>query len=225
MQDEKINTGLNNQMPGNSGRTEAIEDDILEFNPTWGSGIYGYISTEHDWCDANLANSTSVYPPAGTDLSQYHTYGMLWVPASSSNSWYGYREAFFDGVPQGAICWKGNQNYTAGVFPQTANLMGSYLFSLQDQDLYDLILGNAENGTSGVQTMNVDYVHVYAVIQSSKVVIWQNLPPVPTTLVANQGAAQINLQCLSRHDKRRRKREGDRGRNYDQQLCRHDRHQ
>jgi hypothetical protein len=67
-----------------------------------------------------------VYPPAGTDYTQWHTYGQLWIPATADNGWHGYRQVYFDGVPQQAICWIGNQT------SETSQPSGSYLFSMCD---------------------------------------------------------------------------------------------
>lgn len=36
MTDMKMNTGVDNVMRGNPGHGEAIESDIMEYNPTWG---------------------------------------------------------------------------------------------------------------------------------------------------------------------------------------------
>jgi hypothetical protein len=166
--DIKGETKLHQDMPGNPGHTEIIENDFMEYNPSWRQPA-DWNSTMHDWCDANLSNSNSIIaPPSGTDYTRYHTYGVLWVPASAANGWIGYRQAYFDGIPEQAVCWVGNQTYTAGVFPETVESMGSYLFSLTDHDQFMLILGGTQGGTP---SMNVDYVRVYAVDKSSMTVV------------------------------------------------------
>jgi len=167
--DMKGETGKNKDMPGNPGHVESIENDFMEYNPNWGSSGNWY-STMHDWGDpgTNIGNSNStITPPVGTDYTQYHTYGMLWVPASAANSWIGYRQAYFDGIPQQAVCWKGNQTYS-GAFPMTAYSLGSYAFSLTDKEQFMLILGSSQGG---IPTMNVDYVRVYAVNKSSMTIV------------------------------------------------------
>jgi len=191
-EDLKIETRLNEQMPGNPSDYEYIENDFLEYNPTWGYG--GYISTIHDWSGTiasggatydTITGNLVVFPPVGTDLTQYHTYGTLWVPASASNGYIGYRETFFDGVAQSAVCWQGNQ---IGSLPPS----GSYLFSVQDQDQFDLILGGCNTGTA---SLNVDYLHVYAVSPSSVTVV----PPGPagtnygTSTIAGTSGTGITL--------------------------------
>ncbi|HET6387284.1 MAG TPA: hypothetical protein VFJ58_28165 [Armatimonadota bacterium] len=122
-------TPANNPMPGWPGKWEAIENDILEYNPSWGHPE-AWDSTIHDWSSApagNIGNWNSVvYAPARTDYTQWHTYGQLWVPASAENGWHGYRQVYFDGVPQQAICWIGNQ------ISKASQPAGSYLFSMCD---------------------------------------------------------------------------------------------
>ena len=172
--DMKGETGLNETMPGCPEHKESIENDYMEYNPTWGSTGDWY-STMHDWCDTNLGNANSVITaPVGTDFTQAHTYGMLWVPATAANRWHGYRQAYFDGEPQQAVCWIGNQNYSAGVFPETEASMGSYQYSLMDRDRFEIILGSSQGG---IPTMRVSYVRVYAVDSSSVTVVPSSPPP------------------------------------------------
>jgi|GEM_PF-2323380 len=164
-------TKLSRTMPGNPSDFEYIEDDFMEFDPKWGTGT-GYSSTIHDWSGTltgtvvnNVANTNSTLPvTTGTDFTQWHTYGVLWVPASAANGWIGYRQAFFDGVPQAAVCWQGNQT---GTYPPS----GSYMFSLEDEDKFDIILGACQGGTA---TMLVDYVHIYAVDSTASTTVTHN---------------------------------------------------
>ena len=182
--DMKRDTGLNEQMPGNPLDYEEIEDDFMEYNPTWGDGC-GYLSTMHDWCGTiatgtsyNINNDNNLLPlTLSTDFTQWHTYGSLWVPGTADNGWMGYRQEFFDGVPQAAVCWQGNQ---VGTFPP----IGSYLFSLKDQDQFEVILGASQGGTP---TMQVDYVHVYAVSPSSVTFVPNGLTPVVSSTLTATG--------------------------------------
>ncbi len=153
----------NMPMPGWPGRWETIENDIMEYNPSWGHPQQ-FDSTLHDWSSSpkgNIGNFNSlVYPPAGTDYTQWHTHGQLWIPASAENGWHGYRQVYFDGVPQQAICWIGNQ------ISETSQPSGSYLFSMCDgtpksPPLWrNLMLGGAMGGTPNTF---FDYVRVYAI--------------------------------------------------------------
>jgi hypothetical protein len=67
-------------MPGWPGKWEAIENDIMEYNPSWGHPQQ-FDSTMHDWSSCksgHIGNFNSiVYPPAGTDYTQWNTYGEL----------------------------------------------------------------------------------------------------------------------------------------------------
>src|SRR6516162_7640574 len=151
-------------MPGWPGKWETIENDIMEYNPSCGHPRQ-FDSTIHDWSSGsesgNIGNFNSVvYTPAGTDYTQWHTYGQLWIPASAENRWHGYRQVYFDGVPQQAICWIGNQ------ISETSQPSGSYLFSMCDGTpkspalWRNLMLGGAMSGTPNTF---FDYVRVYAI--------------------------------------------------------------
>ena len=150
-------------MPGWPGKWEAIENDIMEYNPSWGHARQ-FDSTIHDWSSAeagNIGNFNSVvYPPAGTDYTGWHTYAQLWIPASAENNWHGYRQVYFDGVPQQAICWIGNR------ISETSQPSGSYLFGMSDgtpksPPLWrNLMIGGAMGGSPNTF---IDYVRVYAV--------------------------------------------------------------
>lgn len=153
----------NDPMPGWTGKWEAIENDIMEYNPSWGHPNQ-FDSTIHDWSSSpagNIGNFNSVvYPPGGTDYTQWHTYGQLWVPATADNGWHGYRQVYFDGVPYQAISWIGNQ------ISETSQPSGSYLFSMCDGTpgspalWRNLMLGGAMGGTPNTY---FDYVRVYAI--------------------------------------------------------------
>ncbi len=157
-------------MPGWPGKWETIENDIMEYNPSWGHPPQ-FDSTIHDWSSGaesgNIGNFNSVvYTPAGTDYTQWHTYGQLWIPATAENGWHGYRQVYFDGIPQQAICWIGNQ------ISETSQPSGSYLFSMCDgtpnsPPLWrNLMLGGAMGGTPNTF---FDYVRVYAIDPKSSV--------------------------------------------------------
>jgi hypothetical protein len=153
----------NMPMPGWPGKWETIENDIMEYNPSWGHPLQ-FDSTIHDWSSAaagNIGNFNAVvYPPAGTDYTQWHTYGQLWIPATVQNGWHGYRQVYFDGIPQQAICWIGNQ------LSETSQPSGSYLFSMCDgtakssPSWRNIMIGGARGGTPNTF---FDYVRVYAI--------------------------------------------------------------
>ena len=153
----------NAPMPGWPGKWEAIENDIMEYNPSWGHPQQ-FDSTMHDWSSGksgNIGNFNSiVYPPAGTDYTEWHAYGELWIPATTENGWHGYRQAYFDGIPYQAVCWIGNQ------ISETSQPAGSYLYSMCDGTpnspalWRNLMIGGA---MGGIPNTFFDYVRVYAV--------------------------------------------------------------
>jgi beta-glucanase (GH16 family) len=122
---------------GNSGELDIFEGA--------GSAPHTYLGTIHDWVNAvdtaNNNNSDAYNLSSTNDFSQYHTYGVLWVPGSVT--WY------YDNQPL----------HSAPTYP---------IFDQQD---YYLMLGSQEgvNGNygdmSGVTAtsipMTVDWVHVW----------------------------------------------------------------
>lgn len=157
-------TTLNTGMLGNPGVDEFLEDDIMEYNPTWfGGDTNEYQYTIHDWI-SDLADgqfATGFTEAETINPGDYHAYGMLYVPASASNGWLGYAQAYLDGLPGDKVTWTGNQTYS-GVLPPTALsiALNGYLFSEMDRDQFMLILGSS---TQGTPTMSVHYVRVYAI--------------------------------------------------------------
>jgi hypothetical protein len=154
----------NMPMPGWPGKWETIENDIMEYNPSWGHPEH-WDSTIHDWSSGkdcgNIGNFNAVVcPPSGTDYTQWHSYGQLWIPGTAENGWHGYRQVYFDGVPYQAICWISNQ------ISATDQPSGSYLFSMCDgtpesPPLWrNLMIGGAMGGTPNTY---FDYVRVFAV--------------------------------------------------------------
>lgn len=89
-----------------------IEYDLAQFVPSDGNNFYdpGY----HDWYGVGgtsqynlptLARYATI--PSDTDFTQYHKYGCLWVPATSSTM--GYVKYFFDDVQVGrTLTWQKN---------------------------------------------------------------------------------------------------------------------
>jgi hypothetical protein len=164
-------TGIGNGMLGWPGVTEACEPDIMEYNPTWFSGsTQEYLFTLHDWMSAVPDGGFGQGETEGVPINpgEYHRYGMLYIPASASNGWNGYAQAYFDGVAGDKIPWVGNQTYSGPMPPTWASMTATeYLFSEMDRDLFMLILGSSTLGTT---TMSVDYVRVYALDPSRSLI-------------------------------------------------------
>jgi hypothetical protein len=126
---------------------ESAEADIMEYAPQYfhGGDTTLYDFTLHDWIpnqDQIGSSNSQIYTPAGTDFTQWHTYGMLMMPG-------GYVQAFFDGIPQVAHVWQ-----------------PGWHFSVTESAQFMLILGACRGG---VPTMAVNYVHMYALDPASSV--------------------------------------------------------
>jgi beta-glucanase (GH16 family) len=127
------------------------EIDIFE-----GQGLdTTYYGTLHTWTGPNLTWSSSpnnYATPAGTDYTQWHTYGALWTAPENGNpgqiTWY------FDGNPVGSASTTASAN------------------SVFDQQNYYLILSSQEgvnwsncsptnDGSPATINLYVDWVHVW----------------------------------------------------------------
>ena len=153
-----------NQWPGQAhGFQHQIEVDFFEYLlQGYGGPQNAYSSSMHDWygiykstCPPGLCqvgfefNESKRLAPAGTDFTQYHTYGSLWVPATSAAS--GYIQFFFDGEPIGAVRkWS---QYTDQ--PPTNPKQQPWAFGVLDRQHLVLILGTGPQEPMTVQSVNV----------------------------------------------------------------------
>lgn len=102
------------QWPGQTpGYAHFVEPDFFEYDLLkYGLGQNFYGGAMHDWygvygttcaktfCEAPLHGAEIRRQiPAGTDLTQFHRYGFLWIPAANGRSGSGHY--FFDGVEVG----------------------------------------------------------------------------------------------------------------------------
>jgi beta-glucanase (GH16 family) len=126
-----------------NGVRDSGEIDVMEgqggSNP---NTVYGTI---HEWknnADAYNNDSTNAYnAPSGVDLSQYHTYGVLWTPGTIS--WY------FDNQ----LIHSAN---TTAIFDQQ-----SFYLVLSSQEGVNWSGGNLSGVTATTIPLNVDWVHVW----------------------------------------------------------------
>ena len=91
-----------NTLAGYLGTGTDIEPDIMEMDAP-SAGQYG--TALHYWSsDPEQSADTGGPISTGADLSQSHTYGFLWVPATSTSQ--GYVKYYFDGQQVGnTISW------------------------------------------------------------------------------------------------------------------------
>jgi beta-glucanase (GH16 family) len=121
---------------------EAGELDIYEGQGATPNIFYGTI---HDWSatgvDRNNGNNDSFILPNDTNLMDYHTYGVLWVPGKVR--WY------FDN----------KEVMTAQTYPIFDSQ--DYFIILGIQEGADGSYGNMQGVTANTMSMNVQWVHVF----------------------------------------------------------------
>ncbi len=171
-----VSNSLHNaQWPGQAaGFKNFVEDDFFEYD----LGTTGaYNGALHNWygqvgqcgggwyCDINnnpqggnggTSGFTTGTPsvPAGTDWTQYHTIGSLWVAGNAANGNHGYIQRYFDGVPNtDRVTWVGPPNANP---PPT----GQAQFSVMDQQHMVVALGT---GTTNNIGFTIDWVHVWQI--------------------------------------------------------------
>ncbi len=168
-EDIKVETGLNYEMPKHPLDYESIENDFMEFNPNWGT-LNAYISTVHDFSGTfasggpsyDISNSNSILPvSAGNRLHA--------VPHVRNALGAGECREWLDGLPAGVLRWRcAGRGLLERQPGGDASPVGSNIFSLLDGDQFDMIFGGC---ATGIPSLQVDYVHVYAVSASSVTVV------------------------------------------------------
>jgi hypothetical protein len=112
-------------------------------------GVYNKTCAGHAFCDARRSYSdVKTAVPPSTDLTQYHTYGLLWVPASAAGG--GYAEFYFDRNPVGKkIVWAKFTNQDGAPDGQP------WKFGVLDNHHLALILGTGVGKPMTVASVNV----------------------------------------------------------------------
>jgi hypothetical protein len=147
-----------NQWPGQpAGYQHNVEADFFEADYTRPT-MYGVGA--HDWygikgktcpnlCVVSFQNpSGSRTAPAGTDMTQYHTYGFLWVPATASTD--GIISAYFDGELIGAT-----RTWTQYTDQPPTPVGKPWTFGRLDQQHMFLILGAGVGEPMTVKSINI----------------------------------------------------------------------
>jgi hypothetical protein len=146
-----------------TGYVHYTETDFAEYN-VWTSGnrLFQYRGTVIDWSGVwdgseypfQFQNNDNnlITLPIGTDFTQKHAYGFLWVPATSSTS--GYFQWYFDRVPVSARVTYGQYNCTAAPSPPAAS-NSPWLYGVLDCQHPELIL-NPPQSTGTLTIYSVD---------------------------------------------------------------------
>jgi hypothetical protein len=135
-----------------------MEYDVKEYSYQNGIGNwYGYPSAGHGTSNPYEAvggAAGSVLVPTGTDFSQYHKYGCLWVPATPSTQ--GYLKFYFDDVQTGAtFYWDYYNPNDPSTYPAAPPVNGSTAMSGMDWRHLLLILGTGTDQPMTVQSVTV----------------------------------------------------------------------
>ncbi len=167
---EHLDGDHNDQWTGEpNGCVHFHENDYIEYNT--GNGVQTkYHGGAIDWFDYHAAdncvslhtyhlNNTDIVRnvPGGTDWTQWHTVGMLWVPATATTN--GTISYYFDNVQVG-VTTSYSQLTNQGPPPctnwPTCNLPQPWTFGIADSQHKVLIMGTG-TGTA----LNVRWYHVW----------------------------------------------------------------
>jgi hypothetical protein len=147
--------------PGQAtGYLHNVEVDFFEAAYFTKPTAYG-AAGGHDWygipnktCNPGLCKvswitpSAERDPPAGTVFTQYHTYGVLWVPATASTP--GFLDAFFDGKLVGD-----RHSWTQYTNQAPTPVGKSWAFGLMDKQHLFFILGTGIGAPYTIKSVNV----------------------------------------------------------------------
>ena len=151
------------QWPGQPpGYRHSVEVDILEYlylpygvaRNVYGAGMHDWFGIPNATCQKGLCaehlhkNDALRATPTGTDFTQYHRFGFLWVPATASAQ--GYARFYFDGSPIGA-----EQRWTQYNNQPPTPTGQPWAFGVLDQRHLILILGTGINEPVTVRSVQV----------------------------------------------------------------------
>jgi hypothetical protein len=149
------------EVPGMSkGYEHFIEMDFFEYNIAYvehtdaiysGSmidtyGIWGHTCGKDIFCSAQNHYASKIRPISpSTNLSEFHSYAMLWVPATDDSE--GFVRWYFDGAPVGqTVTWQKCSALSA---------KPSVLFCIADQQHLAVIIGTGVRYPMQVQSVSV----------------------------------------------------------------------
>lgn len=143
-----------------NGYMHAVETDFMEAFPNqpapnrYGGSMHDWYGIMNETCGHGLCQVGMPYSmgmrvtPIGTDFTQFHRYGFLWIPATAQAR--GYAKFYFDGEQVGAPQeWDKFQDQA----PDPVNK--PWAFGVLDQQHMFLILGTGKNQPMTVRSVNV----------------------------------------------------------------------
>jgi hypothetical protein len=126
------------QQTATPGFAHFIEPDIFEYDYSTVQSPPAYQGTLHDWSgvysggwpvNITQPSGPTKTPPASTDFRLYHSYGLLWIPATLSKS--GLLRYYFDGMPIGTDVTYAQYSDSSDTPPVTSS--SPWLFGVIDQ--------------------------------------------------------------------------------------------
>ena len=145
-----------------AGYKHSVEVDIFEYlylpynvpRNVYGAGLHDWYGTPNVTCGRGLC-AQHMQPqepkrttPLGTDFTQYHHFGFLWVPATGTSQ--GYARFYFDGQVMGA-----DRRWTVFDTQPPPPTNQPWAFGRLDQEHLVLILGTGPNEPMSVRSVNV----------------------------------------------------------------------
>jgi hypothetical protein len=149
------------EVPGMAkGYEHFIEMDFFEYNIAFAEhtdaiysgsmidtyGVWGHTCGKDIFCSAQNRYASKIRPiPPSTDLSEFHTYALLWVPATDDSE--GFVRWYFDGAPVGqTVNWKKCSTLSATPSPP---------FCIADQQHLAVIVGTGAPYPMQVRSISV----------------------------------------------------------------------
>lgn len=166
-----------------AGCIDFFEVDNMEFDASVANGYQNGIATWYGSSNGSCPNGATSNPntqipgvtggvlvPAGTDLSQPHKYGALWVPATGSGdttTTKGYLKFYFDDVQVGStFTWNYYDPTMTATYPAFPPVNGTSAMSGMDYRHMTMILG-----TGTAQPMTVYDVSVWQQSNANNLVV------------------------------------------------------
>ena len=140
-----------NGTDGSGSTEEWMELDVQEgynFSPP------AMVSTFHDWIAFNNAQNTNNVNnvPSGTNFTQFHKYGVLWVPSNASLGHNGFVRWYFDDAVMAEQDWT-----PSGTYSPPLNGTGGSTNNIGDHDTLYIVLTN-QNSNGPFQ---IDWVRAW----------------------------------------------------------------